>query len=654
MALAERYAGDALRIHRAAGVRVSELSDLLLLAQLSSGGRDPVRAERYFAEARRMADILDTRPARVAVALGEAQAADARGDPHRVLSVLDDGEVDLTSAGYDEQGEAAALRARALAGLGLLDSAAVVGRQAVSAVERARGDQGSGFLRTTYLADRGRAYSDLVSVLLRLGREDEAFEFADAARGRALLEHLTSTIGGASPSNPTTRALAQGEELLRRIDALVARLGEAASEGGDDPANARIRQELSTRLAATRSEYEDLMARTSDRDAGAAAFLGGTHVRASDVAGALQSDEALLEYLVTSDAVVLFVVRAGIIRSFICDISPANLASRVRLAGDLLRRRGTASPDDISSHVLTALYSALLDPARRAGVLGGVRRLVIVPHQALVYLPFAALRDGGAGRFLVQDYSLLHLPSAAALPLLRRGEPGSQGSAEETRGFVFAPFPEALPATVSEAQAFKRIVPDSRMYVGARATETRLREALTGTGLVHVASHATLNPGNPMFSQVQLEPGAAGSPEDDGRLEVHELLGISIASGLVYLSGCETGLGSAWSTSFARGDDYATLAQAFLHAGARNVVATLWPVEDEGAAAFAKRFYQELAGLPPPEAMAQAQRALIADATYGAPYYWAGYAVSGAGGLRAASPRQMAPEKSAQDARATT
>jgi CHAT domain-containing protein len=117
---------------------------------------------------------------------------------------------------------------------------------------------------------------------------------------------------------------------------------------------------------------------------------------------------------------------------------------------------------------------------------------------------------------------------------------------------------------------------------------------------------------------------------------------------LVFLSGCETGLGPAWSTSFARGDDYATLSQAFLHAGARNVVATLWPVEDVGAAAFARRFYQGLMGAPPPEAMAEAQRAMIENAKYSAPYYWAGYELSGAGDLRSVQQRQMAGEISAQ------
>ena len=76
-------------------------------------------------------------------------------------------------------------------------------------------------------------------------------------------------------------------------------------------------------------------------------------------------------------------------------------------------------------------------------------------------------------------------------------------------------------------------------------------------------------------------------------LEVHEVVGLLVRSRLVFLSGCETGLGAAGARAFAAGEDYATLARAFHYAGAREVVATLWRVEDRGAAEFAAkiRFY---------------------------------------------------------------
>jgi CHAT domain-containing protein/Tfp pilus assembly protein PilF len=633
LALAGRYAAEALRIHRKAGARLSELADLLLLARLAGEARDAARAEDYFAQGRRAAALLGTRLAGLEVALAEARAADGSDDSPSVLRALANRDLDLVSASYDEQWEAHALRARAFARLGMLDSADVVGRKAVSAVERTRHDLGSGILRTAYLADKSRAYADLVSVLLRGKRVEEAFEFADAARGRALLEHLGSAEGDAPSSSPTARSLTKGEELLRTIDALVSRLEETGSEPSGDPASSRIREELYARLTAARSEYEDLIAWTSDRDPASAAFLGGARVRVEDVQNALQSDEALVEYLVTADEVVVFVVTRGGVAAFHSGISAADLTSRIRVANDFLRRRAASDQGSKGSHVLTALHRTLMAPAVKAGALRGARRLVIVPHQAIVYLPFAALRDGTTTRYLIEDYSLLYLPSAAALPLIRRSDRLANADSDAVLPQVFAPFPRALPATVAEAAAFERSMSRARMHLGARATEARVREALAGTGLVHVASHARLNMSNPLFSRIELQPGSPGSSDDDGRLEVHELLGVPMGSALVFLSGCETGLGGAWSTSFARGADYATLAQAFLYAGARNVVATLWPVEDAGAAAFAERFYRKLPSRSPPQALAEAQREMLNDAKYHAPYYWAGYALSGTGEL---------------------
>jgi CHAT domain-containing protein len=126
-----------------------------------------------------------------------------------------------------------------------------------------------------------------------------------------------------------------------------------------------------------------------------------------------------------------------------------------------------------------------------------------------------------------------------------------------------------------------------------------------------------------MFSRIELAPGAGAESEDDGRLEVRELLG---------LSGCETGVGAAGSSGYAAGEDYVMLAQALLYAGADNVVATLWRVEDQGASVFAAAFYRELRSSDPEVALARAQRRMLADPAYHSPFHWAAYRISGSGG----------------------
>lgn len=280
--------------------------------------------------------------------------------------------------------------------------------------------------------------------------------------------------------------------------------------------------------------------------------------------------------------------------------------------------------------MLRSLYARLIAPVDRLTSLQRYKSLVIVPHSVLAHLPFAAL-VGPQGRYLIEDHSILLLPSASALPHLR----AEHGRANEHRSSIFAPFPDELPGTRAEAVAVNRIAPKPASYTGREATERSLRGALSGPGIVHIASHAELNPVSPMFSYVEMFRGGAGDHRDDGRFDVHELLKIPVMSQLVFLSGCETGAGAAWSTAFRRTQDYATLSQAFLYSGARDVVATLWRIDDRGAAAFATRFYTELAARPAAEALAMAQRAMIRDPVYSSPRYWATYTISGSGGSAA-------------------
>jgi CHAT domain-containing protein len=438
----------------------------------------------------------------------------------------------------------------------------------------------------------------------------------------------------------SARELAEAERVLRRIDWLVERLQQAdttpqrergpATSGSAEYAAVAA---LTRQLIDARREYEGLLHRVRATDPAAPAFFGsaaaipGAQVPGSGMRAiqrALRDDEAMLQYFTTADTLILFVVTRADLRVAEVPLESGVLATRVRFARDLLSRR--EPPSDAARVAMRDLYGVLIAPAVRTGMLEGKRRLVVVPHAALAHVPFSAL-VGDGGRYLVEDFSILMLPSAAAFRMVRekKWSPDVNGLA------VIAPFPDRLPGTKSEAASVRRIAREANTLTGRSATKPALRAALERARVVHVASHALLNELSPMFSRIELAAPKRQTPDNNGRLEVHELLGMSVQSQLVYLSGCETGSGVGWSNSFMRGQDYATLSQAFLYAGARNVVATLWRIDDAGAADFASRFYQVLAREEPPEALAEAQRQMLRGASYRAPRYWAAYTVSGDG-----------------------
>jgi CHAT domain-containing protein len=617
--MAREFAERALATHQAAGAQWEAFADHILLADLFDQMGMAEAATTHLGEARRIAEQCDARTARVDLALAEAGLADRAAQPRRVLQVLERSRMDLAVGGYDSEWKSETLRARALAALRHLDSAAAAGRRAVAAVERVRSSFGSGALRSRYATFRVDAYATLVEILLARGDTMTAFEVADAARGRMLLEQLGATR---QPSSEKTAlaALEEREAVLREIDGLQAKVREMEAFDPHNPDSAAI-SELDARLAAARRRFERLEVQAAEQYPPDVTLLGKGATSAAAVQRSMRPNEALLEYLVTDDRVLGFAMTRESIRNFEAPISREELAARVRLARGLL---ADLSGDGTHARaVLSGLHDLLIAPAE----IGEAGRLVVVPHDALSYLPFAALVDAATDRYLVEDHDVQMLPAAAALPVLRDR---ASGELRNARVQAFAPFVADLPATRTEVMAIRDVTAEAIVVEGRRATEGRVRDALQEQAIVHIASHGVMNARSPLFSRLELSRRDSRT-DDDGRLEVHEVLQLPIRSPLVFLSGCETGVGTAWSTSFTRGEDYATLARSFLYAGAQYVVATLWRIEDEGAAAFAEQFYSLLRTSGPVEALAGAQRALQLDARYSSPYHWAGYRLNGAG-----------------------
>lgn len=623
LGLATSSAREALAIHHRTGARGEELGDRLLLANLAEQAGEPAAADRELAAARVLARAFGSRASRADIALTAARLAEVRKEPRTVLAVLADAQDDLAGA-YSPQWQAELLAARAHLALGENRAAADAARRAVTAVEQGRGAIGSGSLRAAWTSNKEDAYAVLVGALTRLGRLEEAFEASDAARGRSLVEHLALVESRDVSADSATALLHESEDLRGRIGALVAQLDSVEAELRAEPDSDldRTAQALRQRLGRDRSEYAALLERLAEHgDKGR--LLGVATGRIGEIRASLAPDEVLLEYLVTQDRLHLFAVTPSGVCHLETLVARDQIAARVRLARELA---GRPTGSSTAGRALAGLYELLVQPAERAGVLAGAQRLIIVPHDAISYVPFAALRDDSTGRWLVQDHALIVLPTASVLPVLRRTV-----SAGDRRATVLAPFPDQLPATRAEAMGLRAVLSRPAVRLGRAASEARARQALAAGDLVHLASHGTLDSRNPLFSRIALSAGEAGVPDDDGRLEVHEILGLRVRSPLVFLSGCQTGLGVARSTTYEAGEDYTTLGQAFLYAGAGGVVSTLWRIEDDGAAALAGQFYRHLADLAPPEALAAAQRDLLSQPRYSAPFYWAGYTFSGGG-----------------------
>ncbi len=434
--------------------------------------------------------------------------------------------------------------------------------------------------------------------------------------------------GRVESADPSPDSLVSREQdLRRRIAVLTGRLeGSGTGEPGlrgpswSDTSSSALREAL----AGAQQAYAELLRELREARPGYAAMVRAEVAPAREVMARLSPDEVLLEYLVTDSAVVVFVVTADSVAVVDLDVDRAALVALVDFARGTLTRPERAAARQAWRTALRRLYDELVAPVEAVGLLAGKRRLLIAPHAELHYLPFAALlRRGASEQFLIERYEVQYLPSASAWARLGDRRAGATGAMV----LALAPQVRALPGSRAEVAAIARIYGARvRVLAGADATERALREAAGRAGIIHLATYGVLNKHNPLFSFVDLAPDGA----DDGRLEVREVFGLRLNARLVVLSACQTALGSGSLVDVPPGDDWVGLVRAFLFAGASNVLATLWPVQDAATATLMERFYAGLAaGSSEAEAIAGAQRSMLRNPETAHPFYWAGFSLVG-------------------------
>jgi CHAT domain-containing protein len=251
-----------------------------------------------------------------------------------------------------------------------------------------------------------------------------------------------------------------------------------------------------------------------------------------------------------------------------------------------------------------------------------VRQLYVVAHGVLNYLPFAVLSDGS--HLLVERVAVAYLPSAAMIAEAKRRYSGTDSM------LVVAPSRSRLQHAPEEASAIDALFrPNSRLLAGDEATETRFRAMAGHYRNLHLATHGYFNKQNPLLSGIELEPDA----EQDGLLEVHEIMGLKLNADLVTLSACQTGLGAGFFSDVPAGDDFVGLTRAFLYAGSESVLATLWEVDDRSTGLLMEAFYKRLghgSDETKSAALAYAQQQIRSNPKYRHPYYWAAFVLVGA------------------------
>lgn len=321
----------------------------------------------------------------------------------------------------------------------------------------------------------------------------------------------------------------------------------------------------------------------------------------------------------------------------------------------------------VPDHILSRLYTLLWAPLEEE--LRGIDKVILSPDSLLHLVPFAALPDN-TRTLLVERFTITHVVSGRQLATSFTGTPAGhdvlvlaagadfdyqeilplkpdQAGAKEST-FWFKP----LPGSLQEAAEIPPLIPgdagQKKILTKDKATKTTLLN-IQNPRILHIATHGFSLPNrtDKFFPQVNgLSRGIytltllglafvganhanLGSGNDTGLLFALDIGGLELSgTELVVLSAFNTG---NWDAAAC--EEIAAIKHLFTIAGAKNLVISLWPLNDTHTLKHMKEFYMNLQHMPPAEALRQAQLTIIKELKINEGYapenLWAPYIIQG-------------------------
>jgi tetratricopeptide (TPR) repeat protein len=417
--------------------------------------------------------------------------------------------------------------------------------QAIDLIEDMRAGITSEAARAGFFATIVDTYANTVLLCLEMGDHERAFNIAERARSRAFLDVLAA----GSPDLP------------REMEATTITLAEVQAALPDD---ALVLEYFTTGLVEARD----------------------------DRAAAGQPAE---RHRFPPPRTLIFAVTHDGIQVHDAGLSPNDL--RPRQLESVVERHF------LKSQIRRTLYDQLIAPVEK--LLRGRRRLYLVPHGPLHYLPFQALIAADGETLLREEGpQLVYAPSATILFRYGRAEPGYASKSCLVLGLKILQFlvklltpgyaPKPCLALGYNGQGAKRLrfaeeearsvarQTGGQVLAGPSPKKDTLYRQAANYRMLHFSCHGEFDPEAPLDSALCIAPSEALTA-----LDVFEHL--RLRCNLVTLSACESGL-----SRVRRGDELVGFIRAFMYAGAPSLVSTLWRVDERSTRILMEEFYKEI------------------------------------------------------------
>jgi CHAT domain-containing protein len=289
------------------------------------------------------------------------------------------------------------------------------------------------------------------------------------------------------------------------------------------------------------------------------------------------------------------------------------------------------------------------------------KRLLVVPEGALQYVPFEALPAPNNPQPLLVTNEIVVEPSFSALIAIRNNVVRHASSRDKLVAVIADPVlsandervqsgpltasvdtspetPEAmmragglgrLAHAAEEADAITAAAPRGSTMVAKgfdASRETAMSPNVGEYQIVHFATHGFLDSEHPELSAIVLTMMDPKGVKTNGLMPLNDIYSLDLSAELTVLSACQTALGKD-----IMGEGLVGLTHAFMSAGSKSVVASLWKVDDRATAVLMGHFYKAMLqeGMSPAAALRSAKLKMMQEEQWKAPYYWAGFVLQG-------------------------
>jgi CHAT domain-containing protein/uncharacterized protein HemY len=483
-------------------------------------------------------------------------------------------------------------------------------RQSIRIIENVWEQMRVETFKTHYLSSKIIVYRAFVAFLFEQKKHKAALYFSERSKARSFLYILGNEKLKPHEGIPTELIKKEGK-LRQKITLLTSEiLKNEEKEKGRRSDSERLKSELFK----LKNEHGEIIEKMKLQSSEYASLKSVNPIPIEKIQALIRQDlgTVLIEYYTTPQAIYMWLLDGKHLYSYNIDISEKNLDAGIKEFRAIIDD-GSSSPLSLTTRA-RKLYNLLLKPVEKH--IQGKKRIAIVPHGILHYLPFEALMNNG--EFLIeQGFKFFYLPSASVYKYCRQ-----KNNLKKDQLLAFGNPDGSLPYSEKEVNEIKNIVAgNAKSFIGKDATEAAIRENSGQSDLLHFACHGTFDSDHPLYSALLLSPDA----NDDGRLEVGEIFNLNLKPAyLVTLSACQTKLGG-----INRGDEIVGLSRAFIYAGTPSIVASLWKVDDQSTAQFMAIFYRALKTHDKIDALDIARKEMMSKYGKRHPCYWAAFVLIG-------------------------